>query len=95
MTELVIAEVVWVLQSKPYVLSPTQIHDLLMPVIELSGLEITNKVLYREIFELYVKNRIDYIDAYNAVAMKKLGINEIFSYDSDFDRIAGLKRLEP
>lgn len=94
-TELVIAEVVWVLQSKPYVLSPTQIRDLLMPVTELPGLELANKALYPKVFALYVEKGIDYIDAYNAVAMGKSGINEIYSYDRDFDGIAGITRLEP
>lgn len=90
-----IAEVVWVFQSKPYVLSPVQIRDRLLPVTELPGLELANKGLYAKVFALYVENGIDYIDAYNAVAMGKLGLNEIYSYDKDFDGIAGVNRLEP
>jgi len=38
---------------------------------------------------------IDFIDAYNAVHMRKQGLTRIYSYDSDFDRIAVVSRVEP
>jgi predicted nucleic acid-binding protein len=34
-------------------------------------------------------------DALHAAVCESAGLNEICSYDRDFDRIQGLKRLEP
>ena len=94
-TELVIAEVIWILQATRYGLPRNTKRDLLMPVIELPGVRLANKGLYPEIFALYVESKIDYIDAYNAVVMQRLGLNDIYSYDGDFDKVTGVKRLEP
>jgi predicted nucleic acid-binding protein len=38
---------------------------------------------------------LGFIDAYNAVFIKHYGVNEVFSYDADFDAIEGIKREEP
>ena len=95
-TDLVIAEVVWVLESPAtYNLPRDRIRDLLLPVIFLPGLRLPGKKLYRQIFELYVDQNIDFIDAYTAIHMEKRGLSQIYSYDSDFDRIAGISRVEP
>jgi predicted nucleic acid-binding protein len=95
-TDLVIAEVVWVLESPAtYNLPRDRIRDLLLPVILLPGLRLPGKKLYRRIFELYVDQCIDFIDAYNAAHMEKQGLARIYSYDSDFDRIADISRVEP
>jgi len=95
-TDLVIAELVWVLGSPAtYSLPRDRIRDLLLPVILLPGLKLPGKKLYRRIFELYVDQNIDFIDAYNAAHMEKRGLSQIYSYDSDFDRIAGVRRVEP
>ena len=95
-TDLVIAELVWVLGSPAtYSLPRDRIRDLLLPVILLPGLKLPGKKLYRRIFELYVDQNIDFIDAYNAAHMEKRGLSHIYSYDSDFDKIAGVSRVEP
>jgi len=95
-TDLVIAEVVWVLESPTtYNLPRDKIRDLLLPIILLPGLRLTGKKLYRRIFELYVDQNIDFTDAYNAAHMERRGLTRIYSYDSDFDRIAGISRVEP
>jgi len=95
-TDLVIAELVWVLESPTtYSLPRGRVRDLLLPVILLPGLKLPGKKLYRRMFELYVDQNIDFIDAYNATHMEKRGLSQIYSYDSDFDKIAGVRRVEP
>lgn len=95
-TDLVIAELVWVLESPvTYDLPRERIRELLLPVILLPGLKLPGKKLYRQIFDIYVDLGIDFIDAYNAVHMEKQRLTRIYSYDSDFDRIAGVSRVEP
>lgn len=44
---------------------------------------------------IYARKNIDYIDAYNAVLMRRLSLKAIYSYDKDFDKIEGIDRLEP
>jgi len=94
-TELVIADVVWILQGTRYRMPRSMIRDLLLPVIELPGIRLANKGLYQEIFSLYVDSKIDFIDAHNAVVMQRLGLKDIYSYDKDFNRVPGVNRLEP
>ena len=95
-TDLVVAELVWVLESPvTYNLPRERIRELLLPVILLPGLKLPGKKLYRQIFDLYIDQGIDFIDAYNTIHMGKQGLTQIYSYDSDFDRIAGVSRIEP
>ncbi|MCL0046403.1 PIN domain-containing protein [Dehalococcoidales bacterium] len=95
-TDLVIAETVWVLESpSTYNLPKDRIRDLLLPIILLPGLRLADKKLYRRIFDLYVNQDIDFIDAYNTAHMEKWGLMQVYSYDLDFDRISGITRLEP
>lgn len=89
------AELVCVLQSSRYGLKPARIRNLLMPVIQISGLKLTNKKLYSQVFDLYAENGMDYMDAYHLVIMEKTNLKDIYSYDKDFDRIAGIRRMEP
>lgn len=95
-TDLVIAELVWVLESPvTYNLPRDRIRDLLLPIILLPGLKLPGKKLYRRIFELYIDQGIDFIDAYNAAHMGRRGLTQIYSYDSDFNSIAGISRVGP
>lgn len=95
-SELVVAELVWVLQSpKTYNLQPTEIRNLLLPILTLKNLDIPNKNLYPIILELFAEKQVDFIDAYNAVFMSHKNITKIYSYDPHFNRIEGICRLEP
>lgn len=93
-SELVLAEVVWVLQSKSK-LSRDEIKGRLLPIVELAGLRIPNKQLWRSVFDLYCERRIDFIDAYNAIWMARSGIHQVYSYDKDFDKLQDIERLTP
>ena len=95
-SELVIAEVVFVLSNKnTYNLPRETIRDLLLPLINLPGLKLPHKRLYRRIFELYTTLSLDYIDAYHVALMERRGSVEVLSYDRHFDRVGGIQRREP
>jgi predicted nucleic acid-binding protein len=93
-TDLVLAEVVWVLQARSGV-SRARIRDLLMPVLLLPGLRVPNKQSWPRVFDLFCERGIDFIDAYNAVTMERTGVTEIYSYDHDFDGFETFERMEP
>lgn len=38
---------------------------------------------------------MSFVDAYNIAFMEDREIKEIYSYDTDFDKVEGIKRLEP
>lgn len=38
---------------------------------------------------------IDYVDAYHAALVESRGQRELYSYDTDFDLIGGMHRLDP
>src|SRR5947209_6658109 len=64
-TDLAIAEIVWVLESRRVYDTPRErIRALLLPLIELPGFQLENKRIYRRVFDLYVAHPIDYIDCY-------------------------------
>jgi predicted nucleic acid-binding protein len=94
-TPLVIAEIVWTLQSKRYGLTPQEIRDRLMPVLTLRGLILDDKQMYSKVMELYCAHNIDFTDAFNASVMLKDELTSIYSYDHHYDRLSFLKRMEP
>ena len=52
--------------------------------------------LYLHTLDLYASSPfLDFEDALAIAHMARRGVTEIVSYDRDFDRIAGLRRVEP
>ena len=54
-----------------------------------------NKDLILHALILYSEKNIDYVDAYNALILRDNGIEKLYSYDTHYDRIDWLSRLEP
>ena len=93
-TELVIAEIVWVLESF-YELPKNEIQDKVEKILNTPNLICPHKDLILSALILYSEKNIDYIDACNALILKENGIEELYSYDKHYDRIDWLTRLEP
>ena len=95
-SDLVIFETVFVLQSRrQYGLRPERIRQLLEPLIKLRGLRLPLKSLYARAFDLYCNTSVSFADAYNTAYMESRGVTEVYSYDTDFDQIEGITRVEP
>ena len=93
-TDLVIAEIVWVLESF-YELPKDEIQDKVEKILNTPNLICPHKDLILSALIVYSEKNIDYIDAYNALILKEHGIGELYSYDKHYDRIEWLTRLEP
>jgi predicted nucleic acid-binding protein len=91
---LVIFETVFTLQKR-YGFPKEQIRDAVSDIISLRGLELSNKSLYIKALELFVSGKIPFTDAHAVAYMQSQGLDEIYSWDTDFDHIAGLRRVEP
>ena len=91
---MVISELIWTLGSF-YKVPKNEIIEKVSIIINIPNLKIPGKNLITETLSLYSQENIDYIDAYNAMFMKNNDCCEIFSYDRHFDRLDGIKRIEP
>ena len=95
-TESVIAEVVYVLMSpRLYNLKKPEIYELLLPILTINSLKITSKSFIIKGLEMFAEKNIDFEDAILASCALKSESGKVFSYDKDFDKINGIKRLEP
>lgn len=95
-TEAVIAEVVYVLSSKAlYNLPPDEIRKLLYPILSLPGLKIKLRRVYLRALDIYAAHGIDFEDALIAAHMEHQDASDLYSYDRDFDDVAGVNRIEP
>lgn len=96
--EAIITEVVYVLSSPraPYRLGHEDIRARLLPILTLRGLRLPQKQVYIRALDVYAAHPfLDFEDALAAAHMERRGIQEILSYDQDFDRVPFLRRVEP
>lgn len=94
-TEMVIAEVVWILESA-YSLRNIEIAPMVRGILATPGLEVINGAQVTRAVELYESANIDFIDGYIAAVMEKQGITELYSFDlKHISRIKGIIRKEP
>ena len=95
-TDLVVAELIWVLQSpKTYNLNSAEIFEVIMPLLTIKNLYFPCKKVFPDIMERIQTEKIDYIDAYNSVIMQGRNIDTIYSYDKHFDLLPDVIRKEP
>jgi uncharacterized protein len=64
-------------------------------VLDLPGIVLPGKRRLRRALALYVDKNLPLVDAYHAVLMADLGLTDIVSFDRDYDRLPGLRRIEP
>jgi|SRR5579884_763590 len=91
--DTVIFETVFTLE-RTYKRPKVQIRDALLPLLELPGISLPGKRRLRRVFELYVERNIPFADAYHAVLMEHLDVREIATFDTDFDRVPGIRRAD-
>jgi predicted nucleic acid-binding protein len=91
---IVIAELIWTLLSY-YKAPKADVIEKISIIVSTENLHIPDKNIITDALVLYGRKNIDYIDAFNAVFMKYHNLNEIYSYDEDFDVVEDIKREEP
>jgi uncharacterized protein len=95
--EAVVTEVVYVLSSRTlYNLSAEEIRSLLVPLLTLPGFKLPQKQLFLRALDLYALHpSLDIEDLLIVAHMEHAGIEELLSYDRDFDRVPTISRQEP
>ncbi|MBL7124306.1 MAG: PIN domain-containing protein [Actinobacteria bacterium] len=91
---LVIAEVIWVLK-KFYDWDKGEICNNIELILKTSNIKFRERSTIIEAVNFYRDKNINFIDAYNFSYMKYYGINRIYSFDKDFDKLENIKRIEP
>ena len=92
--ETAIFEAVFTLEKR-YRAAKSVIREGLLSLIELPGIVLSGKHRLRRAFELYAEQQMSFGDACHVALMEQLGIEEIASFDKDFDRVPTVKRVEP
>jgi len=94
-TSMVIAEIVWTLESF-YKETRNEIQQMVLSFLNTPGLEVDNGELVIRALRWYLDKNIDFIDAYNAAWMEIHEITTIYTFDQNhFSRIEGLTVLTP
>jgi predicted nucleic-acid-binding protein len=92
-SELVIAEIVWVLESF-YGFTRKEITDLLVILLSSRNLKIANSSRISAAVQLYASGTMDFIDAYNIAYMKSRDMTKVATYDhKHYKKIEGITTL--
>jgi predicted nucleic acid-binding protein len=95
-SDLVIAEVVWVLSSKRlFNLPKEKVKESFLPLLLEDFISFASKGFIAHVFEIFVEKDISFIDAYNAIYARRIQADTILSYDKDFDKLDFITREEP
>ena len=86
-------EIVWLLKSF-YKLPKDEIINKIESMFQIPNLKFIDEKLVLATVEVFKKYNVDFVDAFVFANMDGLKIKEIFSFDRDFDKIKGIKRLE-
>jgi len=89
-TRLVIAEIVWTLESYYQVLK-VEIQDKVLAILNTPGLEVDGADLLLQAAVWYAEKNVDFIDAINAAWMMKQDVEKAYTFDQNpFNRFEGI-----
>ena len=91
---MVITEIVWVL-GKYYKMEKNHVCENIRLILDTPNILIKEIKILHNTVEIFEKQNIDFIDAYNYSYSLMSNSNEIMSYDKDFDKLDMIKRIEP
>ena len=77
---LVLAEIIWTLESF-YALSKRAIHEKVLAILNTPGLEVIEVGLVLQAITWYVKQNVDFIDAYNVAWLLDQDMNIAYTFD--------------
>jgi predicted nucleic-acid-binding protein len=94
LVDLVVAEVVYVLESV-YEVERERVAELLRAAIGFPAIVVADEALLLRTLELYEQYRIHFAESYLAACAELSGIGTVASFDCAIDRVPTVKRLEP
>ena len=95
-SESVVAEVAYVLSSRStYRIPRATIAVALRSILADPGFQIDHKEFVLRALDLWKDLNLDFADCLSIEHVRRDSLAGIYSYDRDFDRIPGIRRLEP
>ncbi|MFZ5996243.1 MAG: PIN domain-containing protein [Nitrospirota bacterium] len=89
-SDLVIAEIVWVLESY-YDFSKTEIKEVVDTILETKNIKVANHARVKEAVSLYVSGKMDFIDAYNIAYIRAKDYKRVATFDvKHFKNVEGV-----
>ena len=94
LADLVVAEVVYVLESF-YEVEHGRIAELVRAIVGFPAIVVADEPLLLRALEVYEVDRIDFAEAYLVASAEASGVGKIASFDRSIDRVTTVQRLEP
>lgn len=94
LTDLVAAEVVYVLESF-YEVERGQVAELLRAILGFRSIAVIDAPLLLRALEIYEVDRLDFAEAYLVASAERSGITFVASFDRSIDRVKTVRRIEP
>ena len=94
LVDLVVAEVVYVLESV-YEVERERVAELLRAAIGFPATVVADEALLLRTLELYEQYRIHFAESYLAACAELSGVGKVASFDRAVDRVPSVQRIEP
>ena len=90
-TSMVIAEIVWTLESH-YEIEKKEIQAMVLGILNTDGLEVVDSYLILQAIVPYADKNVDFIDAFNAAWMVRNDVDKVYTFDQKhFYRFEGIR----
>ncbi len=94
LTDLVLAEVAYVLESF-YEAPRSTVATVLRSVLGFAAIRVQDRDLLHRAVEVYDVVRLDFAEAYLVASAERTGVGVIASFDRSIDRVPTVRRVEP
>ena len=94
LTDLVVAECVYVLESY-YEVERERVAELMRAALALRSIKSVDRATLLRSLEVYELDRLDFAEAYLVAQAETTDIGTILSFDRSTDRVGTVARLEP
>ena len=94
LVDLVVAEVVYVLESV-YEVERARVAELVRSIVGFPAVAVPDEALLLRALEIYEQYRIHFAESYLAACAELSGVGVVASFDRDLDRVRTIQRLEP
>ena len=93
-TDLVVAETVYVLESF-YEAPRSQVAETMRSLVAFSSIVVVDAALLLRAIEVYDTDRLDFAEAYLVSCADSTGVGRVASFDRAIDRVPTVERIEP
>jgi predicted nucleic acid-binding protein len=94
LVDLVVAEVVYVLESV-YVVERERVAELVRAIVGFPPVVVPDRLLLLRSLEIYEQHRIHFAESYLAACAEATGVGVVASFDRAIDRVGTVRRLSP